>query len=205
MLSPLKPGISLKSLLLYLSFISTLSVCSAESCHNLNGISTQLNSTTILHAQSIKACIATSDWVKPALEVADCEQALSKLSAEEKVHGGRIFEFESPGASRQFPGTMRISTPRKYVNSTCTIALVMMKDFLPGMIPGSSLPPRFQWRVGDLATFPEARHLAKVRINTCCRYQNRAGWTNMGQVGKGVGVFVLATGSVLDQYIDDIG
>lgn len=182
-----------------------LSVCSAESCHNLNGIGTQLNSTTILHAQRIKACIATSDWVEPALKVADCEQALSKLSAEAKVHGSRIFEFDTPGASRQFPGAMRISTPRKYVDSTCTIALVMMKDFLPGMIPGSSLPPPFQWRVADLATFPKARDLAKVRINACCWHHNRAGWTNMGHLGKGVGVFVLATGSVLDQYIDDIG
>ena len=110
--------------------------------HTLHTANTNLSSSL--------QCIESPDWATPSFRPFDCWSAIETFTTTEVWnHGGTIYEFLSASLVPVYP-QFAISTPRKYVYNSCTMAIVMMADFSP-----QSIPPGITFPRTDLCRFAE--------------------------------------------------
>lgn len=90
-------------------------------------------------------------------------------------------------------------TPRKYTFGTCTLGIVMLRDFpTPETLPSKykTGPP------GEASTYHNLNKVAVDLVEKCVAWKESAGYRVTG-LHDGIGVFVWATGSDLDKEIGD--
>lgn len=93
-------------------------------------------------------------------------------------------------------------TPRRYTIGKCTIAVAILEDYWP--LPGV---PRGDYERTDVASFREIFESVRRISLSCLDSAEQCGWEAVGREGS-VGVFIYATNSPVDLYIElasDVG
>ncbi|KAF6224634.1 hypothetical protein HO173_012977 [Letharia columbiana] len=144
-------------------------------------------------------CTPIQRWNQPPMEKEDCRGVLDYFYYETMMDGGRgSMEFLSPGAKKTEHAKGQM-TPRKYTFGTCTLALIIVRDFpIPDMLPGGykTGPPT------EATTYLNLNRVAASLVESCVIRKGEAGWQPTGQ-DDGLGVFVWSTDSQEDKEIED--
>lgn len=142
-------------------------------------------------------CSNGEDWIHPYFRPLDCQLALRRLAQDATDRRRTLYTFLAYGqqATSSFP---TIYTPRRYVRRTCTIAIAMISEFLPGMLPDIS--PGIDWPGSDVSDFGTINTRASGMLEECVDRLLSGGFVNVGRHSGGIGIFVWSTGGILDEY-----
>ena len=131
----------------------------------------------------------------------DCVDAIAGLQhSDYDSYGQNLFEFLAPGAGAWY-GYPYIVTPRRYTVRTCTIAIAMLVNFPPGMLPGE--PPRLPYGFSDVSSFAQMWSAARQIDHFCEGVHGSLGWAMEGDINHAIGVFIWVTDSHIDNFLLD--
>lgn len=149
-------------------------------------------------------CTGHHAWLAPGFLIEHCLEAADRLEySDYAVYTAQRFEFSNLGTRRtsHFP---KMTTPRRYTISTCSIFVAMLWNFpqqrpLPPL-PGMDLPPG-QFEKSQVTSFREIYVTTKRIVYNCYgRPETPVGWQTVDTNGN-IGVFVMATHSLVAQNI----
>ncbi|KAL8712650.1 MAG: hypothetical protein Q9220_003181 [cf. Caloplaca sp. 1 TL-2023] len=153
-------------------------------------------------------CIKNSNWGTATFNGKDCIGAIQQLNDREIIPKRNwVYEFLAAGAPQAHPSYYGQATPRKYVYGTCTLSVVMMMDKRLGtFVPGKSTTPGI-YAATDLTSYGDIWYAASQINRLCMSSYGVPGWIPIGDasstgVGSSVGIFLHATGSILDKAIN---
>ncbi|KAL8878785.1 MAG: hypothetical protein Q9192_008369 [Flavoplaca navasiana] len=125
-------------------------------------------------------CIASESWLSPNFIKEDCYVAVQNLYKDDfRFHPDEVFTFFSGGFA-PIHRSMMVQTPRRYVASTCTLAIVNFNTLTRIDIPGN-LPHGDAAR--DRATYREIYDAARAMEEQCVargRPPGNVGWAVAG-------------------------
>ncbi|KAL9576303.1 MAG: hypothetical protein Q9212_007217 [Teloschistes hypoglaucus] len=126
-------------------------------------------------------CVESESWRAPHFFKEDCYVAVQNLYKWDfRFHPDILFTFYS-GGQRPAHGTQRVQTPKRYTETTCTLALVNLNMVNPLGLPGSI--PHGTEGV-DKTTFREIYEVARTLEDRCVAKGGRPGKLGWGPVGK---------------------
>lgn len=145
-------------------------------------------------------CVGEKAWIGLDPSALDnCGDAVDRLYLTDYGrYMSRNFQFLATNTppDPRFPHTAR--TPRRYTIGTCTVAVIMLRDYplsqpMPGKPPGPY--PQF-----DISTFRKIWESAS-RILTACALDHRYGGYEIIGRDDGMGIFMWKTGSETDRAV----
>lgn len=148
-------------------------------------------------------CTSSETWIRPPFSIFECLEAVDRLYYQRVAHhADSPFQFLSPDqTSPHYPHLPVASTPQKFTVASCTVAIVMLRSFAPGALPGQPTPPGgHEYSPWEVGRYSEVWEATKRIVLGCVRPQEQGGWEAVGEGGN-LGVFVWSTGSVIDRGI----
>lgn len=130
-----------------------------------NDFGIDINTTSItLHVAPDPQCIDSPDWVTPFFEGSDCSVAIDKFhNREYPVWSTTYLEFFTYRLYPPLPSIWAQRTPRRYRHKSCTMAIVMLSDMPPGIVP----PPASRYSASDLASYSDLERAARGVLMKC--------------------------------------
>ena len=137
-------------------------------------------------------CIDSSDWVTPFFEGSDCSIAVGKFhNREYPVWSTTYLEFFTYRFQPPLPSIWAQRTPRRYRHMSCTMAIVMLRDMPPGIVP----PPTSTYPTSDLASYADLERVARGILAKCISPVRSVGQGSNRRKHRGTRVgFVNPTG-----------
>jgi len=139
-------------------------------------------------------CVTNFDWTFPPFSAHDCTLTARPIAHLAALYSTHPIEFSAPGrpARTSHP---RFYLPARWDTGSCVVAIAMLELYPPRALPGRVRSPEVDTDVGDWRGIFEAL----VRVEACVVSSERVGWEAVGVEG-GVGVFVWARASVIDEF-----
>ncbi len=159
-------------------------------------------------SNGVTHCTGFHAWLASGFSKEDCLEALDRFAySDYAVYTTKRLEF----SDRDTPSTSRlpkITTPRRYPISTCTIIVAMLWSF-PNKPPMPPLPgqgaPFGPFEKSEVTSFQVIYDSVKRIVIGCYGHpETPVGWEPVGK-DSGLGVFVMATESLLARAIPVAG
>lgn len=144
-------------------------------------------------------CTHSPHWMGRGYDVDDCALALRSLFwAEVRRQPLKIYEFFAEGEipSSEYP---TVKTPMRFVQGTCTVAIVMLKFFDGAGVRLPDQPEVFPVPGSATATWQSLWGAANM-VHMRCGVDSAMGWGTGGFEG-GIGVFMWGTGAAMDRSV----
>lgn len=118
--------------------------------------------TTTASFSSGPQCHDSPDWTTSSFLGGDCYTAIDKFTNFESHKWGPAYlEFVSRDIILAHPSIWAQRTPRKYRYKSCTLAIVMLRDLPPGIVPGGEYPH------SDLGNYVQLEKAARRILAKC--------------------------------------
>ncbi len=144
-------------------------------------------------------CTDSPHWMSGAYNADDCAFALRALFwIAVRRQPLEIYDFLAEG---EIPSSLYpvVETPKRFVNGTCTVAIVMLKFFDGAGVRLPDQPVSVPTPGSDIATW-QALWAAATRIHSRCGGNSAMGWETGGYEG-GIGIFIWGTRSAIDRSV----
>ncbi|KAM0794857.1 hypothetical protein BDR22DRAFT_639213 [Usnea florida] len=128
----------------------------------------------------------------------DCYQAWQDfLTTDFTTYKHKRFEFSQLGLTDAWPGIPKMTTPRRYIRNSCTIALVTIAEVPGGVLP---MEPPGPFPRSDLGSFSDFRRpIIAVRGNCVIRRQ-LVGWAVTG-LHRDMAVLMYRTNAPIEKML----
>lgn len=128
----------------------------------------------------------------------DCYRAWQGfLTTDFETYKQTRFEFSQLGLTDAWPGVVKMATPRRYINNSCTIALVTMAEVPRGILP---MEPRRPFPRSDLGTFSGFRRPVIAVRGICVIKENRVGWAKTG-MHQNMALLIYGTNAPIEKML----
>ena len=143
-------------------------------------------------------CTNSTQWVGRGYKPEDCASAIRLLFTRNQQHLVQDYDFLAHG---EIPSSSHpvARTPKRYIQGTCTIAIIMLEFFTESGVKLPDQPETLPTRRSDITSWL-AIWRAATRIWTRCGEDSVMGWQAGGHE-EAIGLFMWTTGSGMDKSI----